>query len=66
MNKQYKGYGSHGGKKATRGGRSTGKGKGSTMGGASGMGHYADHGKMPNWDGAKQGPSKVNKGFGPC
>lgn len=25
-----------------------------------------DMGKAPNWDGKKQGPSKVNKGFGPC
>lgn len=42
------------------------KGKKASVGGKSGMGHYADHGKAPNWDGKKQGPSKTNKGFGPC
>jgi len=25
-----------------------------------------DMGKMPNWDGKKQGRSSKNKGFGPC
>ena len=56
MNKQYKGYGG-GGKKmhGKKGGASH-----STIAKA------ADMGKMPNWDGRKQGPSKVNKGFGPC
>lgn len=53
-------------KMAKYGMKKHGKGKGASMGGASGKGHYADHGKAPNWDGKKQGPSKKNKGFGPC
>jgi hypothetical protein len=43
-----------------------GKKKGAPKSGKKGGGHYADHGKMPNWDGKKQGPSSKNKGFGPC
>jgi len=37
-----------------------------TKGGKGGRGHYLDMGKNENWDGKKQGPSKKNKGFGPC
>jgi hypothetical protein len=48
---------------ASSGGKSGGK-----VGGASTstVSKSHDAGKMPNWDGKKQGPSKVNKGFGAC
>lgn len=45
------------------GGKKRGK-KGGAMHGTVSKAH--DAGKAPNWDGKKQGPSKQNKGFGPC